>query len=322
MIRTSLLAPCIALGTALSINAQTWVETGEAGNLPATAQVPAGVGPLTQIDGNINDPAEPQGAGNDRDMYLIQITNPATFTATTVGGTTLDTQLFLFHQSGLGVTFNDDTATATESAISGTFVPAAGLYYIAVSRFDRDPVGLGNEIWADTPFTTERAPDGVGAANPIDGWNGIVSTGITGSYSIFLTGAAFADLGTSCADLAVTGTGAPGTDLVFNLTGAEPHAHAWTMIGFAEGTTVINIGPLGTLTLGLVEPFIPKPMGHTDANGDATDTIFVPPGLPFSLDMFAQSFSWSVNVQHSPGGPATVSIVFCTSGVEPFHIGS
>lgn len=321
MIRTSLLAPCIALGTALSLNAQTWVETGEAGNLPATAQVPAGAGPLTQINGNINDPAEALGAGNDRDMYLIQITNPAAFTATTVGGTTLDTQLFLFHQSGLGVTFNDDSAT-TASAISGTFVPAAGLYYIAVSRFDRDPVGLGNEIWADTPFTTERAPDGAGAANAIDGWNGIVATGITGSYSIFLTGASFPVISTSCADLAVTGTGAPGTNLVFNLTGAEPHAHAWAMVGFAEGTTVINIGPLGTLTLGLVEPFIPKPMGQTDNNGDATDTIFVPPGLPFSLDLFAHAFSWSVNVQHSPGGPATVSLLFCTSAVEGFHIGN
>ena len=322
MIRTSLLAPCIALGTTLSINAQTWVETGEAGNLPATAQVPAGAGSLTQIDGNINDPAEPLGAGNDRDMYLIQIDNPAAFGATTVGGSTLDTQLFLFHQSGLGASFNDDSGITTQSALTGLFVPAPGLYYLAVARFDRDPVGIGAELWADTPFNTERAPDGPGAANPIDGWNGIGSTGITGSYSIFLTGASFPVISTSCADLAVTGTGAPGTDLTFALTGAEPHAHAWTMIGFAEGTTLIDIGPLGTLELGLVEPFIPKPMHQTDGNGDTTDTIFVPPGLPFSVDLFAQAFSWSVNVQHSPGGPATVSLLFCTSAVEGFHIGN
>ena len=322
MIRSALLVPCLAIGTALSIHAQTWVETGEAGDLPATAQVPAGVGPLTQIDGNINNPAEAQGAGNDRDMYLIQITNPAAFGATTVGGTTLDTQLFLFHQSGLGAAFNDDSGITTQSALTGTFVPAPGLYYLAVARFDRDATGLGAEIWADTPFTTERAPDGPGAANAIDGWNGIGATSITGSYSIFLTGAAFADISTSCADLAVTGTGAPGTDLTFALTGAEPHAHAWAMIGFAQGTTTINIGPLGTLELGLVEPFHPKPMGQTDANGDATDTLFVPPGLPFSLDLFAQAFSWSVNVTHGHHGPATVTLTFCTSGVEGFHIGS
>ena len=149
MTRTSLLVPCLALGTALSTNAQTWVEAGEAGNLPATAQVPAGAGALTQIDGNINDPAEAQGPGNDRDMYLIQIDNPAAFTATTVGGTTLDTQLFLFTQGGLGVAFDDDTAAATQSALSGTFVPGPGLYYIAVSRFDRDPTGGGLELWLD-----------------------------------------------------------------------------------------------------------------------------------------------------------------------------
>ncbi|HEX6810140.1 MAG TPA: hypothetical protein VF384_00830 [Planctomycetota bacterium] len=322
MIRTSLLAPCLALGATLSLDAQTWVEAGEAGNLPATAQTPVGVGALTQIDGNLNDPAEPTGAGNDRDMYLIQIDNPATFTATTVGGTVLDTQLFLFQQSGLGVSFNDDSGITTQSALSGAFVPAPGLYLIAVSRFDRDPTGLGLEIWADTPFTTERAPDGPGAANPIDGWNGIGATGITGSYSIFLTSASFPNLTTSCADLAVGGTGAPGTNLTFSLTGADPNAFAWLVIGAVPGTTVINIGPLGTLTLGLVDPFIPHPIGQTDASGDASGSIFVPPGLPFSLDLLAQGFSWYVDVQHGPPGPATVSFVFCTSGVESFHIGN
>src|SRR5262245_51958936 len=291
MIRTALFVPCLALGTTLSINAQTWIEAGEAGNLPATAQTPLGGGALTRIDGNLNDPAEPLGAGNDRDMFLIQIDNPAAFVASTVGGAPLlDTQLFLFRQNGLGVTFNDDSGVTTQSAISGVNVPSPGLYYIAVSRFDRDPTGLGQEIWFDTPFTTERAPDGPGAASPIDGWNGIVSTGITGAYSIFLTGASFPNLTTSCADLAVGGTGAPGTNLTFSLTGADPGAHAWLVIGATQGTTVINIGPIGTLTLGLVEPFIPHPIGQTDDLGNASGTIHVPPGTPFSLDLFAQGF--------------------------------
>jgi hypothetical protein len=238
------------------------------------------------------------------------------------GAPTLDTQLFLFTQAGLGVTFNDDSGAVVESRITGQFVPAPGLYLLAISRFDRDPTGLGLEIWADTPFTTERAADGPGAANPVDAWNGLAASTITGAYSIALTGASFPNLTTSCADLSISGTGAPGTTLTFALTGAEPNAHAWTMVGFTEGTTTINIGPLGSLELGLLEPFIPMPMGQTDANGDASNTIFVPPGIPFSLDLFAQAFSWSINVQHGPPGPATVSLSFCTSGVESFHYGN
>jgi hypothetical protein len=316
-----LLVSCILTGAALT--AQTWTETGEAGNLPATAQIPAGAGALAQIDGNIDDPSEPNGAGNDRDMYLIQIDNPAAFTATTVGGTALDTQLFLFGQGGLGVTFNDDTSTSTQSAITGQFVAAAGLYYLAVSRFDRDATGLGDEIWADTPFTTERQPDGPGAANAIDDWNGLGATGITGAYSIFLTGASFPDLSTSCADLDVSGTGAPGTDVVFSLTGAEPRAFAMLVVGDAEGEFSITIGVLGTLELGLAAPFVPVPMGFTDGNGDASHTLRIPPHWPHSLDLFAQGFSARLVVEPPSGPPSgpPVSLSFCTSDVEPFHVG-
>ena len=57
MIRTSLLVPCIAIGTALSINAQTWTESGEAGNLPAPAQTPAGAFTIDGLGGAFVDGA-------------------------------------------------------------------------------------------------------------------------------------------------------------------------------------------------------------------------------------------------------------------------
>jgi hypothetical protein len=215
------------------------------------------------------------------------------------------------------VSFNDDTGVTTQSRITGVFVPAPGLYYLAIARFDRDATGLAAEIWADTHVNTERAPDGSGAANAIDGWNGIAATSITGSYSIFLTGASFPDLSTSCADLAVSGSGAPGTDLTFALTGADPNTLAMAVLGFTEGATVIRIGPIGTLELGLLAPFVLMPMGFTDANGDVTNRIHVPLGQPLSLDMFAQAFSSTLTVAH---GPPTLT--FCTSGVEPFHVGN
>jgi hypothetical protein len=296
--------------------AQTWLEVGEAGNLPATAQVPDGSGTLAQIDGAINDPSEPNGAGNDRDMYLIQIDDPATFTASTVGGTTLDTQLFLFSANGLGVTFNDDTAMSTQSTITGAFVTAPGVYYLAISRFDRDATGLGQEIWADTPFTAERQPDGAGAANAIDDWNGLVATGITASYSITLTGASFPS--SSCADLTITGTGAPGTELIFELTGAEPNALAFLVIGATQGATTVRIGALGALEVGLESRFVMHALGRTNSSGEASLTVRVPPGRPHGLDLFAQGFSARLEVQ--PPGPPTLSS--CTSDVESFHLGS
>jgi hypothetical protein len=42
-------------------------------------------------------------------MYAIYIEDPATFSATTVGGATFDTQLWLFDANGKGVVANDDS---------------------------------------------------------------------------------------------------------------------------------------------------------------------------------------------------------------------
>jgi hypothetical protein len=87
-----------------SAGANTWDETadggGDAGDLPATAQVVSGSGPLTAITGNLG--------ASDVDMYQIIICDPLIFEATTVGGATFDTQLWLFDLNGNGVLHNDD----------------------------------------------------------------------------------------------------------------------------------------------------------------------------------------------------------------------
>lgn len=171
--------------------AQTWTENGEAGKLPASAQVVAGAGALTQINGNFNDPSEPLGIGNDKDMFRICITDPSSFTATTVGGTTADTQMFLFNEAGLGVAFNDDQ-TGLQSGLTNLFVTTPGVYLLAVSTYNRDATSAGGLIWLNSPFNTERAPDGPGAASPITGWTGESATAVTAAaYSIFLTGCSF-----------------------------------------------------------------------------------------------------------------------------------
>ncbi len=163
--------------------AQGWLETGDAGDLPATAQVPIGNGPLTSITGTLSSPM-------DVDCYVIIILWPwpwpppppptcgTNCRATTCGGAIFDTQLFLFnHTTGLGVTHNDDDpeGCGVQSTITRQFVPEGvlGEYMIAISGFNRDPVdSAGARIWLNSPFNVERQPDGPGAANPIAGWTG------------------------------------------------------------------------------------------------------------------------------------------------------
>jgi hypothetical protein len=86
-----------------------WDETdnggGDAGDLPETAQS-TGSDPITKIRGTI-------GGANDVDVYAIYISDPSTFSATTIGGTTLDTALWLFDEDGKGVVHNEDDPDAT-----------------------------------------------------------------------------------------------------------------------------------------------------------------------------------------------------------------
>ncbi|MFZ2875748.1 MAG: DVUA0089 family protein [Phycisphaerales bacterium] len=174
------------LASASAAQAQLWVEIPDAPPaLPFTAQMTVGVGALTTITGSGNFP------GDTVDAYCIHITSPTAFSASTVGGTTQDTQLWLFRPDGTGVTFNDD-AGPLQSTITGAFVPGPGLYILAVSAYDTDPVAAGGgALWLDGPFGVERAPDGPAAGSPVAGWTGgpdLIP------YRIALTGAEYCDV--------------------------------------------------------------------------------------------------------------------------------
>lgn len=179
----------VATAMAATAPAQIWDEIldggGDAGELPGSAQLVLGVGSLTTITGGFF-------GALDADMYMINIDGPAGFSATTVGGSAADTQIWLFDLAGMGVTFNDDSAATLQSTITATFVPAPGMYFLAVSQFDMDAYSLaGLELWMDGPFGTERAPDGPGAGSPIDHWFSPGGFGGPDSYSIALTGASY-----------------------------------------------------------------------------------------------------------------------------------
>jgi hypothetical protein len=186
----------VASGVGLA-NAQVWAEMGEAGELPGTAQTPAGVGALTTITGSLG--------ASDTDMYLISIPAPgAGFEAKTSGNsTTIDTQLFLFDPAGMGVVHNDDDPGGSlQSKITNMFVVAPGNYLLAVSQYNRDPSSAGGLIWANSPFNVERTPDGPGAGSPVTSWGGSTSGG---AYQIDLRGVEFVPEPASLSLLALGG---------------------------------------------------------------------------------------------------------------------
>ncbi len=181
-------------GTTCSPNpcvATTYNESGDTGDLPATAQVAAGSGTLTRIRGTLTT--------GDADMFKIRVCDAANFGATTVGNTTVDTILSIYNSNGNGIAHNDDEpapSTVFQSRLSNTFVGPAGNgdYYIAVTQFNKQATNALGQLWINDNTTgheyrIERAPDGPGAASPLTGWT--TATGTGGAYSITFTGACF-----------------------------------------------------------------------------------------------------------------------------------
>ena len=91
------------LTLALAPGALAANEVGDAGDLRVTAN-DMGDSAVTEISGTLLD-------ASDADLYRICLSDGASFSATTVGLTAVDTQLFLFDADGYGVYANDDWVT-------------------------------------------------------------------------------------------------------------------------------------------------------------------------------------------------------------------
>ena len=169
----------------------------DAGDLASTGQTPAGSGALTSLGGTLS-------SGDDADLFLINICDVNAFVASTFdNGSFTDTALFIFATDGTGIVFNDDVPlgfpgdTTLQSRLSGVQIPAPGNYYLAVARWDFDPVDeVGTFIWNDTPYREERTPDGGSTTNVLAGWINPAFAG--GDYRVDLSGTCFAAGGPSC----------------------------------------------------------------------------------------------------------------------------
>jgi len=173
-----------------------WTELGDAGNSLASAQlIPANVPTtsLNSIGGTLSDQL-------DVDLYMIHISDPASFSATTVGGNLMDTQLFLFALNGTAIyTNNDDLAySADASSFPLSTLPVghnlgpitAGYYLLGISLSGNDPVNANNELlFANGLPTDVRGPAGNQSPATLSGFTGLTSYDENGAYAITLTGA-------------------------------------------------------------------------------------------------------------------------------------
>jgi len=203
----------LALATA-SLDAQTYIEAGDAGQTLGTAQT-TGVTPgqtLNTIFGTLSSPT-------DADVFMITINAPSMFSATTTfgGTTTLDTALFLFNNLGQAIYTNDDVSgSSLQSTLpSGTSFMmslAPGTYFIAISLSGNEPVNLNGQLLF-AAYTAGNSASIRGAAagvNPstLANFNGATSFAETGAYRIDFTATATAVPEPSVTALALAGAGA------------------------------------------------------------------------------------------------------------------
>lgn len=185
-----------SLAAAPKTSAFTYVETGDAGQTLATAAGPASSfagQPLNAIVGSV-DPA----VNNvyDADLYKIFITNTSTFSATTVGGSSLDTSLFLFDLNGRAIIANDDAGGNTFQSTLPVGTPTltalgVGTYYLGIALSGAEAINSVNQLLFTQVNTTSdlrTAASGVNPATLATFDNGVFFNE-SGSYVINLTSA-------------------------------------------------------------------------------------------------------------------------------------
>jgi len=164
--------------------AQIWNELGDAGALPSSAQVTSGSGPLTTLNGNL-------GSSSDVDMYCIRVSNAPAFLARLQCTVVRGPHLWVFDATGKGVGAAT-TCQAGDKRVTSALVTTSGIYYVAVSFDGVDPYSGANLIWNHL-YTTERAPDGPGAAGAVTTWSGTGFVQPLNPYTILLSGVTYCD---------------------------------------------------------------------------------------------------------------------------------
>lgn len=186
----TLLALFVATANCPAI-AATYLEFGDTGSIPATAQTASSSGTLESIVGTLVDGIP------DTDMYRVHF-NAGSIGAwvampTSSASASQDTRLFLFDSSGHGI-------LGTSVSLSASFnwtLPASGDYFLAVTQGSLEPYGPKDQFGSDFPIFLSLipgspyfGPTGPAGNEAVASWGGTYH-GLSGQYTVHLTGAEF-----------------------------------------------------------------------------------------------------------------------------------
>jgi len=182
------LASAALLALCASAQAVPTLESGDAGQTIATAQLSAGGAPITALRGTLLS----SSANDYADIFRVYLYAGAAFSATTTGSpiafNNFDTSLFLFNSAGVGVVANDDDPNVgPTSSITNFSAAANGFYYLAIAGSGYTPVSLAGAIFGNLLGEDQVGPTGPGGAQALSGWSSTSNEG--DAYEILLSNA-------------------------------------------------------------------------------------------------------------------------------------
>ena len=182
----------LALTAAPIARAQTWAESGDAGDLVASAQSTVGNGSLQKITGALGSPT-------DVDLYCVRLLSvpPAGLPIVQLQCVVISgPNVWLFDALGNGVFLNQNCQFGSKTIVAPSVSLAAGTYYVAVSYSGFDAQSAGGAMWLAAPIG-QRSPDGPGAAGTLTGWAGTPNVQPLNPYTINLVGMGYCEVATA-----------------------------------------------------------------------------------------------------------------------------
>lgn len=163
-------------------------ESGDAGELLASAQTSTGGAAISTISGALSGDTDTDYA----DLFRIYLKAGSNFSATTTlsdfSTNAFDTSLFLFNAAGYGVVANDDDPKVGPTSTLASFtVSTSGYYFLAIAGAGYTPVSSDGAIFGSLSNGAQAGPTGIGGGKALSGWSSTTSEG--DAYEIVLQGA-------------------------------------------------------------------------------------------------------------------------------------
>lgn len=160
------LSVAFALATTMASAQAAYIESGDASNFLASAQLAAD----STIQGTI-------GQGDEGDVFKVVFASAGTLTLQATSSQ-IDTNIALFDSGFHALIGNDDSGGSTNSLLS--LAISAGTYYIGIGDYAMYAVDASNQAW----FMDGPPLAGLGAVSYIENQTSISTGGYTLSLSL------------------------------------------------------------------------------------------------------------------------------------------